>query len=112
MSSIPQFSVSLHVVVSSLDENTVQVVQDQLKTFIPEFSFSPMREQSSLQDCIEFYASAQISADQRQLLIDSLDNDWDKDEDDDMFWAYGFNTRMFNPLVYYMQLDFQKLSAK
>ncbi len=112
MSSTPQFNVTLHVVVSSLDEDTVHVVQDQLKTFVADFSFSPLREQPSLQDCIEFYASAQIDAKQRQLLIDSLDNDWDQDEKEDEFWAYGFNTKMFNPLVYYMQMDFQKLTTK
>ncbi|WP_323089183.1 hypothetical protein [Allobaculum sp. JKK-2023] len=112
MSSTLHYSVSLHVVVSSLDDTTVQIVQDQLKTFVPDFSFSPMREQPSLQDCIEFYASADVTQEQRQLLIDSLDNDWDKDEDDDTYWAYGFNTKTFNPLVYYMQLDFQKLHQK
>lgn len=98
--------VLLQVVVSSLKEEDVKTVQDELKELVPELSFSPAREQASLENCLEFMATGDVTKEQKQLLIDKLDNDWDISEDGDFYSAYAFNTKMFSPLVYYLQMEF------
>lgn len=106
MSSKTIKHVIMRVVVSSLNEADVLSVQEQLLSFNPDLHFSPMREQPSLDGCIEFQASGHCDKEIKAIMVRDLDNDWDHDEDETEFWAYGFNTRMFNPLVYYMSMDF------
>ncbi len=96
----------LQVVVHTTSEDEVHKVQDQLSSICPLLSYSPVREQPSLNDCMEFMATGMVDEAMRTHLIETLDNDWDKAEDEDSYWAYGFNTKAFAPLVYYMSMEF------
>lgn len=107
MSSIQHYNVMMQVVVQSAEESAALEVQKELEALGGRWSFSPVREQDSLNDCLEFMATAAVSEEERDLLIRRLNNDWDRDEKDDLYWAYGFNTRMFDPNVYYLQMEFQ-----
>ncbi len=98
------------VVVSSMDEADALTVQKELLEIDPNLSFSPCREQDSLNDAIEFRVSGEADAAQKEALIEKLNNDWDKDEDDEFYWAYGFNTKMFDPKVYYLELEFTPIT--
>ena len=104
MSLTTPISLKMQVVVSTLNEEDCLTVQKQLLEFCPELSFSPVREQPSLVDCLEFYGTASIDQACKDVLIQNLDNDWDVE--DDVYSAYGFNTKMFNPLVYYLLMEF------
>lgn len=106
MSLKQPFSLSMLVVLHSLDEVDVIEVQGELQQRIPGITFSPAREQPSLEGCLEFHASAKVSVALKDELTRTLDNDFDSDEG--MYWAYGFNTKMFDPRVYYLQLEFMK----
>lgn len=106
MSSNKMYKVLLQVVVNSLNEETAKAVQQELSEMLPQFSYSPLREQPSLVDCLEFMASAEVNEAQREMLIQTLDRGWDVDEEEDLYWAYGFNTKPFDPLIYYLQLEF------
>ena len=68
-----------------------------------KFSYSPSREQPSLNGCIEWYATADLSDQEINDLLDVLNNDWDGDHYD--CDAYGFNTKMFDENVYYLQFQ-------
>ena len=106
MSSNTEYRVLLQVVVQAKEESMAVDVQKELSALVPGFSYSPIREQESLNDCLEFMATGEVDEAGRQLLIKTLDRGWDVDEDEDLYWAYGFNTKMFNPNVYYLQLEF------
>ena len=94
----------MQVVVNTERESDCLQIQKELKAFCPDLSFSPVREQPSLNDCLEFFATAKIDGQCKEKLIKNLNNDWD--EEDDVYTAYGFNTRMFNPNVYWMLMEF------
>lgn len=96
----------MRVVISSLDEEDALSTQQEILSIDPDLSFSPCRAEPSLDGCIEFYGTGPCDEKMKETLLSSLNNDWDHDEDDELFWAYGFNTRMFSPIVYYMNLDF------
>ncbi len=96
----------MKVVISSLNEEDAFAVQHELSELLPSLSYSPCRAEPSLDDCIEFYASGACDNQAKELLTDTLDNDFDHDEEETEYWAYGFNTRMFNPLVYYLSMEF------
>ncbi len=98
--------VTMKVVVSSLDEQTAFDVQHELKDLLPSLTFSPCRAEPSLEGCIEFHASGACDSTQKERLVSFLNNDFDHDEEETEYWAYGFNTKMFNPLVYYIFMDF------
>lgn len=93
----------LHVVVESLDEKVIQEVQEDLKKIDPNFSCSPSKEQESLNNCSEFYATLNCSKETLDYLYKTLNNDFDGEPDD--CWAYGFNTKMFNKNVYYLHME-------
>lgn len=97
-------NVRLYVVVDSEDEAIVKQVQDDLKARCPQLGFSPAREQESLNHSVEFFGTARISKEAYDELYRTLNNDWDGEEDDCS--AYGYNTKMFNPHVYYLQMEY------
>lgn len=95
----------LYIVVNQEDED---VVNDVKKTIFDRgfsFSFSPSREQPSLADCLDFFGTADLNEKEIDDLLDYLNNDWDGQKDDCS--AYGFNTKMFHPDVYYIQFQIQ-----
>lgn len=112
MSSIQPYSLMMQVVVQTTDEAIGNQVRKELLALAPGLSFSPWREQDSLNGCLECMATGTVTEEERELLLKTLDNDWDQDEKDDLYWAYGFNTKMFDPNVYYLQLEFQKRRPK
>lgn len=109
MSLTNMYNVILQVVVHTNSPEVVQGVQDRLSAICNTLSYSPVREQPSLNDCLEFMATGVVDEKMRQLLIDTLDNDWDKAEDEDTYWAYGFNTKPFTSEVYYLVLEFDPI---
>ncbi|WP_240937772.1 hypothetical protein [Faecalicoccus pleomorphus] len=54
---------------------------------------------------MEFYSTVQLEKEQAEVLWQTLNNDWDGEFDD--CDAYGFNTIMFHPHVYYLQFQIQ-----
>lgn len=98
--------VCLHVVVDTEDKDMEEEVQNRLLELCPDFSFSPSRPQPSLVNCMEFYATGQMEAQMAENLRTSLNNDWEGETDD--CDAYGFNTCMFHPHVYYLQWQVRK----
>ena len=96
--------VRLHVVIDKEDEDIEKRVKDKLSLLCTKFSYSPSREQPSLNGCIEWYATADLSDQEINDLLDVLNNDWDGDHYD--CDAYGFNTKMFDENVYYLQFRF------
>ena len=93
----------LHVVVDQEDQTWVVEIQTLLLDKVPSFSFSPWRQQPSLKEGIEFYATADITQQEFEILKHDLNNDWDIYEDE--YSAYGFNTTMFHPHVYYLRMS-------
>lgn len=97
--------VRLHVVIDTEDTGTEEEIKEQLRSYCPDLSFSPSREQPSLMNCREFYSTVQLEKEQAETLRQTLNNDWDGEFDD--CDAYGFNTIMFHPHVYYLQFQIQ-----
>ncbi len=93
----------LYVVVDREDEDLVNEVKSELNTLNSTLSFSPSREQPSLAGCLEFFGTGYGTMEEVQSLLDFLNNDWDGEFDDCS--AYGFNTTMFHPHVYYLQFQ-------
>ena len=104
------YSLRMRVVVSSEDESQGLAIQNELANLCSKLSFSPMRLEPSLEGCLEFAASGMVEEQERTLLVKTLDNDWDYDEEDDLYWAYGFNTKLFDQRVYYLELEFSKIT--
>lgn len=98
--------VHLYAVIETLDEPEAEAVCDQIRKLDPELSFSPLREQPSLNGCLEVHATGTADAAQKQALLETIDDDWDANEEESEFQAYGFNTKMMNPLLYYVQISF------
>ena len=92
---------TLYVVVDTLEEKQVNKVQSALSQ-LGNFHFSPIREQASLISCSEFYATMQCEKRTWEALIPQLNAYWTKD--DETWLDYGYNTRMFHPHVYYLEI--------
>ena len=89
------------VVVDQEEEAIVQDVQNALNKLCT-FSYSPYREQPSLINCLEFYATAEVTREQLDTMVVQLNRYWQAGGDE---WEdYGFNTPMFHPHVYYLYL--------
>lgn len=97
--------IRLHVVVDSEDEAIESEVKEQLSLICPKLSFSPSREQPTLFNCVEWYATADIDESNLEDILNSLNNDWEGEAQDCQ--AYGFNTTMFHSNVYYLQFQIQ-----
>ena len=92
----------LYVIVSSNDEKDINGVMQELVSIDDRFSVSCFRDCPHHKNGVDFYATININEEEVQSLLDKLNNDWDGEYDE--CCCYGFNTKMFNPLVYY--LDF------
>lgn len=93
--------VRLYVVIDQEDEALEQEVKKKLNEICPSMSFSPSRPQASLANCLEFNGSASIE--DIDALRSALNNDWTQGQGE--VEAYGFNTKMFHPHVYYLLLQ-------
>ncbi|MGN1183222.1 MAG: hypothetical protein ACI4SR_09480 [Faecalibacillus sp.] len=91
---------TLYVVMSSEKEEDYQMLKEKLLTINPSFSISPYKESNMTRHASEFFVTFQIEKENVQDLLDQLNNDWDGRYDD--CYAYGFNTKMFDPLVYHL----------
>lgn len=100
----PVSRVTLFCAVHSLQEQDVERICQFLKSIDPDLGFSPAREAESLIDCLEFRGAGACTPAQKEELLARCNDDWD--EEDGLYWAYGFNTTMFDEQVYYLQLDF------
>ena len=87
---------TLYVVISSSKEEDYQKVKEELLEIYPDFSVSPYKESQMEKDAVEFFATCQITKEKAQEVLGQLNNDC---------IAYGFNTKMFDSLVYH--LNFQ-----
>lgn len=94
----------LYAVVTPQQESVVEKVQGELKNRLPGMSFSPAVPESSLENCMAFHATAGCSRREAEDFLHWLNND--PDGVDGEYWAYGFNTRMAIPELYYFRLDF------
>ena len=86
---------TLYVVISSSKEEDYQKVKEELLEIYPDFSVSPYKESQMEKDAVEFFVTCQITKEKAQEVLDQLDD----------CIAYGFNTKMFDSLVYH--LNFQ-----
>lgn len=90
---------TLYVVVDSVDPSIVESVKEALRK-LGDFHFSPDRIQASLDNCLEFYAT--IESDHWESLLSQLNKYWTIE--DEQWMDYGFNTPMFHPHVYYLEI--------
>lgn len=97
--------VRLHVVIDKEDEIVENEVKSELLALCPNLSFSPSREQPILNGCLEWYATADLTDNEIDSLLEKLNNDFDGERFDCS--AYGFNTKMFHHNVYYLQFQIQ-----
>lgn len=93
----------LHVVISSEKVEDENDVKQSLMNINHQFSISPSRPYPLKKDHSEFYITFQISQQEIQPLLDQLNNDWDGNQESCS--CYGFNTKMFHPLVYCLEFD-------
>ena len=93
--------IRLHVVIHSEEASIEHRVKEELLTYCSSLSFSPSREQPSLNHCMEWFGTADVTEAEFSKLL-SLNNDWDIY--DGGYSAYGFNTKMFDSSVYYLQI--------
>ncbi|MDY3036235.1 MAG: hypothetical protein SOS22_08470 [Absicoccus sp.] len=92
---------TLYVVVDSLESQRIEDVQSALSK-LGDFHFSPVRNQDSLIDCSEFYATIQCAEPTWNTLIPQFNAYWSAH--DETWMDYGYNTPMFHPDVYYLEI--------
>ncbi len=90
----------LHVIIDSEEEKDYLEVVETLNKLYSGFSISPYRPYVGKAKSSEFFVTADMSKEEADLLIPQLNNDFDGEDYD--LEAYGFNTKMFHPLVYYI----------
>lgn len=93
----------IHIIISSESDNDYKIIVKELLEINPEFSISPSRLYPGLKDHSDFYVTCQIKQEHVQNLLDRLNNDWDGESDSCV--CYGFNTKMFHPLVYCLEFE-------
>ena len=76
---------------------------DEVKLEFDDDALRSIARKALEKDAVEFFATCQITKEKAQDVLDQLNNDWDGEVDDCI--AYGFNTKMFDSLVYH--LNFQ-----
>lgn len=91
---------TLYVVMTSNREEDYQMIKEKLLKINPNFSISPYKESYMEKNAIEFFVTFETEESQVRNILDQLNNDWDGPYDDCM--AYGFNTKMFDPLIYHL----------
>ena len=92
----------LYIIISSTNESDEKEIKNKLLDICPSFSMSASRECPHVKNAIDFYVTADLKEEDVKPILDKLNNDWDGEYD--QCTCYGFNTKMFDPLVYY--LDF------
>lgn len=115
MSLKQRFDLVLKVVVHPGSQPVLQRGLDALKADLPALSFSPAREAQGLEDCLECIGSAVVDEEQKALILSKWDNDWDESEERgglEYYWAYAFNTKMFAPELYYLELEFRPVRSR
>lgn len=114
MSSIQHFDLILKAVVHPDEPAACMRAVEAMKEAVPDLSFSPFREADALEDCAEAIGSAIVDQTQKECVLSKWDNDWDESEERDgttYYWAYAFNTKMFCPELYYLELEFRPRKA-
>lgn len=91
----------LHIIISSEYEQDYQNVKNELLKINNDFSISTSRPYAGIRDHSEFYLTCDLNQEDVQPLLDQLNNDWDGEMDDCV--CYGFNTKMFHPLIYCLE---------
>lgn len=114
MSSTQRFDLIVKAVFHTMDEKTAAQALEKLRKDVPSLSCTPFREEPSLEDCLEVLGTATVDEQTKEKVLSTWDNDWDSNEDRDgseQYWAYAFNTKMFDPILYYLELEFRPLHA-
>ncbi len=93
----------LHVIISSKNENDENHIKQLLMNMNDNFSISPSRPYALLKNHNEFFITFQIAENEIESLLLQLNNDWDGEQES--CHCYGFNTKMFHPLVYCLEFD-------
>jgi len=94
---------TLFVVMTSEKDEDYQMIKEKLLKINPKFSISPYKESYIEKNASEFFVTFEIEDNEVKNILDQLNNDWDGEEDDCV--AYGFNTKMFDPLIYYLSFQ-------
>lgn len=94
---------TLYVVIDSEKEEDYIKIKEQLLKINADFSISPFKDSMFTAHAVEFFVTFHIEENEVPALLDKLNNDWDGEYDDCI--AYGFNTQMFDPQVYYLSFQ-------
>lgn len=94
----------LYVIIASTSEEDCETIKQKLTSIHSGFSYSPSRNYPAMKGHSDFFATCDLSEDEVQPLLDKLNNDWDGEKDDCI--CYGFNTKMFDPLVYFLEFTY------
>ena len=92
-----------YVVVDSLERQVIEEVQKAMASLGVSFHFSPTRNQDTLNQCTEFYATTNCKKEDFDCLIPQLNLYWEIGED--YYQDYGFNTKMFHSHVYFLSIE-------
>lgn len=89
----------LYLLFDTCDESLAKAAVDKLCLYC-DLSCSPFLEKDGA-----LIMNATFSCEQEQFssLLAWMNNDWDEDEG--FYSAYSFNTKMFDPIVYYAQVE-------
>ena len=93
----------IHIIFSSEKEEDYLHLNKALLDICPTFSISTYREYPGMSNSSDFYITCDLKEEEIQPLLNQLNNDWDGE--DGSYEAYGFNTKMFDSLVYYISFD-------
>lgn len=91
---------TLYVVMTSDKEEDYHMIKEKLLKMNPKFSISPYKESYMEKNAIEFFVTFETEENEVKNILAQLNNDWDGEYDDCI--AYGFNTKMFDPLIYHL----------
>lgn len=91
----------LHVIIASEAQQDYETIKNELIKINPHFSISMPRPYAGIRDHSEFYITCDLNEGEVPALLEQLNNDWEGDIDECS--CYGFNTKMFHPLVYCLE---------
>ncbi|MFQ6793391.1 hypothetical protein [Thomasclavelia sp.] len=94
----------LHVVISSEADQAYLQVKEKLLMINPDLSISPNGPYQPMKDHSEFYATVDLKEEEVLPFLAKLNNDWTGEYDD--CECYGFNTKMFDELVYCLEFTY------
>lgn len=96
----------VRLVVNTDRDAVVEAVEAKMKADCPSLSFSPAIPVEELDQCLEARGTATVTSAVKAAILSRWNDDWDVSEDEDCYSAYGYNTKMFDPQVYYLELMF------